>query len=214
MLRAMQAPAIGNSLRWVFALGLALGAVWLPARAASADTLLIKRPGAHPNYRFEAEPHLLLGFVDAPGPAHGNGAGLGFRGTIELIDNGFIPSINNTVGIGFGLDWVRWGNGGGRCVGPRGRCDAIDDDDGVDYFFVPIVMQWNFWLSRNWSVFGEPGIALRFHDDDIDERGDDDGLNLDPFIAYVGGRWHFSDYAALTMRVGYPTFSVGVSFLF
>ncbi len=213
MLRAMQVPKVGIFVRWAFALGLALGGVLSPARPAGADTLLIKRPGAHPSYRFEAEPHLLLGFVDPPGPAHGNGAGLGFRGTIELIDNGFIPSINNTVGIGFGLDWVRWGNGGGRCAGRRGDCDVIDDD-GVNYFILPIVMQWNFWLSRNWSVFGEPGIALRFYDDEVDGRGDDDGLNLDPFIAYVGGRWHFSDYAALTMRVGYPTFSVGVSFLF
>jgi hypothetical protein len=33
-------------------------------------------------------------------------------------------------------------------------------------------------------------------------------------VFYAGGRWHFADYAALTLRVGYPTFSAGVSFLF
>ncbi|HMJ13374.1 MAG TPA: hypothetical protein VK524_18270, partial [Polyangiaceae bacterium] len=207
MLRAMQARRIAFYSRWLAALALAVGAILAPARVADADTLLIKRPGAHPTYRFEAEPHVLLGFVDAPGPANGNGAGLGFRGTIELVDNGFISQINNTIGIGFGLDWVRYGDGGRRCVRVRGGpCEFFDDDDGVDYLILPVVMQWNFWLSRNWSVFGEPGIALRFYDDDND-RTDDDGLNLDPFVFYAGGRWHFSDYAALTLRVGYPTFS-------
>jgi hypothetical protein len=30
---------------------------------------------------------------------------------------------------------------------------------------------------------------------------------------YVGGRYHFSESVALTMRLGFPTVSVGVSFL-
>jgi hypothetical protein len=30
----------------------------------------------------------------------------------------------------------------------------------------------------------------------------------------AGGRFHFNDSLALTMRVGYPSFSLGVSFLF
>ena len=30
----------------------------------------------------------------------------------------------------------------------------------------------------------------------------------------AGGRYHFTDSLALTMRIGYPTFSLGVSFLF
>jgi hypothetical protein len=182
---------------------------------ASADTLLIKRPGAHPNYKFEAEPHLLLGFIDPPGPAGGNGLGLGFRGTIELIDNGFVKTINNTIGIGFGLDWLHYGHGGTNCVRVgRNGCDLVGFDNGLDYFVLPVVMQWNFWLSRDWSVFGEPGLAFRFftQNDQFGKR--DDGLKVDPFVFYAGGRWHFTEYAALTMRVGYPTFSVGVSFLF
>jgi hypothetical protein len=182
---------------------------------ARADTLVIKRPGAHPDYAFEAEPHLLLGFVDPPGPAGGNGFGLGFRGTVEIVDNGFVPSINNTVGIGFGLDWVRYSHGGRSCGRPgREGCEFFDDEKDVDYLIVPVVLQWNFWLSRKWSVFGEPGVALRFFDGDADFGDDDDGFDFDPFVFYAGGRWHFSEYLSLTMRVGYPTFSVGVSMLF
>ena len=145
------------------------------ARVAHADELLISDPGVHPDYFLEAEPHALLEPFDKD-PKFG----VGFRGTIELIDNGFVQTINNTVGLGFGLDWV------------DGR------------FTVPIVMQWNFWLSDNWSVFGEPGGAIRFG------KGDTKPVP----VLMGGGRLHFSDYIALTLRAGYPSFSVGISFLF
>lgn len=171
------------------------------SRDAAADRSVIKHPGQHPDYSFEAEPHILLGVFDPPGPGDGdNGFGLGFRGTVEIVDNGFIKSINNTVGIGFGLDWIEYD--GEVCH--RNRNNVWCDDDEWDYLWVPVVMQWNFWLSENWSVFGEPGLALR-----LDGPGDDD---IDPFIFYAGGRWHFSESASLTMRIGHPTFSVGVSF--
>lgn len=178
-------------------------------KPALADTLVIDRPGAHPNYGFEAEPHVLVGFIDPPGFGHGSGYGVGFRGTIELVDNGFIKTINNTIGIGFGLDFVRYGRGRGRCVaeGPARECVDYDDDVNVDNVWVPVVMQWNFWLSRNWSVFGEPGLAVRFESDS------DDDLHVEYLQLYLGGRYHFSENIALTMRVGYPTFSVGLSFL-
>lgn len=150
------------------------------ARPASADQLVIKFPGQHPDYVFEAEPHALIT------PFHGFFPGLGFRGSIELVDNGFVSSINNTVAISFGVDWA---------------------DKGV---WIPVAMQWNFWLSRNWSVFGEPGVA--FHvGKGIDGRGPNRGLGW--LALWVGGRFHFTDTIALTLRLGRPTLSVGVSFL-
>jgi hypothetical protein len=178
---------------------------------AAADTSVIKRPGAHPDYVFEAEPHLSFGFFDPPGHGADEGFGPGFRGTIELVDNGFIKTINNTVGIGFGLDWMFYGD---HCHGPRRGFDRCHDTNALIF---PVVMQWNFWLSRNWSVFGEPGFAFAFvnhdHDDfDDDFDGDDDDFRFQPFVFYAGGRFHFTDAISLTMRVGWPTFSVGVSF--
>ena len=59
----------------------------------------IKQPGLHPAYTFEAEPHLLLGF-DMPGTGavnDGSGFGPGFRGTIEIVDNGFVKSMPKTA---------------------------------------------------------------------------------------------------------------------
>ena len=77
---------------------------------------------------------------------------------------------------------------------------------------VPVVMQWNFWLHPQWSVFGEPGVAFHFR------GGHSDHFEFDPFTFYVGGRFHFNDSIALTVRLGAPlldnnVFSVGVSFL-
>src|SRR5690606_8448016 len=109
------------------------------------------------------------------------GVGFGFRGTIELVDNGFVKTINNTVGIGFGID-------------------HLENSDRV-----PIVMQWNFWLHPKFSVFGEPGAAFRLRHGK--KRND-----FAPFVFYGGGRWHFADWGALTVRLGHPTASVGVSF--
>lgn len=146
--------------------------------AAGADTSVIKRPGAHPDYVFEAEPHVLVAPFEKFAP------GVGFRGTFELVDNGFIAKINNTVGIGFGADWTE------------------------KNLWFPLVMQWNFWLSKSWSVFGEPGVSLRVRDD---KKKDE--TKLDPFTIYAGGRFHFSERVTLTLRVGRPTASVGISFL-
>ena len=148
------------------------GLVCSTTALALADTSTIKLPGAHTDYVFEAEPHAVVAPFDEFKP------GIGFRGTIGLIDNGFISSINNTVGIGFGADWA------------------------TKHFRLPIVMQWNFWLSRNWSVFGEPGGVV-----DLGDK-----TRVHPAF-YAGGRFHFSDRITLTMRVGHPTASVGVSFL-
>ena len=148
---------------------------------AAADESIIKNPGDHPDYRFEAEPHGLIGFA---GPFERGAAdfGAGFRGTIIIVDNGFVKSINNSVGIGFGGD--------------------IFFRHGV--IFIPVVMQWNFWLTTHWSVFGEPGIGFSpnaFKGRDV----------IHPAL-YAGGRYHFNEKISLTLRIGYPAISVGASF--
>jgi hypothetical protein len=153
-----------------FGLLLALSAT----RTARADESVIKFPGQHPNYVFEAEPHFLID------PFHDFAPGVGFRGTVNIVQNGFVKTINNSVGVTFGLDYAHKG------------------------VWIPVAMQWNFWLSRHWSVFGEPGITFR-----AGEHGD----HLAWLGLWAGGRYHFTDRIALTMRVGSPTFSVGVSFL-
>lgn len=197
---------------WFWGALLAL-ACWCWPQPASAQSI-IKRPGEHPNYYFEAEPHLQLGLFDPPGYGGGTGFGFGFRGTVEILHNGFIPKLNNSIGVGFGLDYVRYDG----WQGPRGTCEQFvtgpsgvpicvrvaSGPDHVNYFYMPVVLQWNFWLHRQWSVFGEPGIGMHV---------EDGRFQFDPFIFYAGGRFHMTDRITLTLRIGYPTFSLGASFL-
>jgi hypothetical protein len=188
----------------------ALAVLLTPALCAAQST--IRRPGDRTQYRFEAEPHLLAGVIDPPGWAGGDGFGLGFRGTVEVARNAFVPKINNSVGIGFGADWVHYpyGDYRGRCTAwtsdPAGTrvCTEVDGAHNREYLYLPVVLQWNFWLSRQWSVFAEPGFSPYFHGGHLD---------FDPFVFYAGGRFQFADRVTLTMRIGYPTFSFGVSFL-
>lgn len=153
-------------------------------RSAHAEPTTIKHPGDHPDYLFEAEPHALVGFGGPFKDRGGAHIGAGFRGTFVVLGNGFIKTINNSVGISFGADIF-----------------------GENTLFLPVAMQWNFWLSRHWSVFGEPGIGLAFKDFESKKEV------LHP-ILMAGGRYHFSDTVALTLRVGYPAVAIGVSFLF
>ncbi len=186
---------------------LALG-VARPAHAQST----IRVPGQRPAYRFELEPHVLFAPFEAPDNPSAEGYGLGLRGTLELAPEGFIPKLNDSVGIGFGLDWIRYSGQGGRgyCLRfestPQGVPVCVETSaHSSSYVFVPVVMQWNFWLQRKWSVFGEPGLALSHR------SGGDFGVV--PVVA-AGGRYHFNDSVALTRRLGYPSFSLGVSLLF
>jgi hypothetical protein len=193
---------------WTRFLGPALAACALTFTGnAHADTMIIRNPGDHSRYSFEAEPHLLLGLIDPGGAASGTGIGAGFRGTVVLLQNGFVPSINNSIGIGFGADLVHYAHGAFHCSRDplTSGVSNCNYDDSVNDLWFPVVMQWNFFLSRQWSVFGEPGLAARY-------EGYTRSLNIEPTL-YLGGRWHFSDQMALTMRLGYPTFSVGVSFM-
>jgi len=183
------------------------------ARVAHAQSL-IKRPGVRPQYTFELEPHVVMSPFSAPDDITDDALGLGVRGTIEVLPDGFLPKVNDSVGIGFGLDWLRYQRPRYRGVcerfvpgaGGLPVCVATDSGHGIDYVLVPVVMQWNFWLHPRWSVFGEPGLAL-YH------RGDGGGFGVSPLIFAAGGRFHFTDHVSLTLRLGYPTVSLGVSFL-
>jgi len=175
-------------------------------REARAESV-IKSPGDHPTYHVELEPHVLLGWANL---SRDNGLGLGARLTIPVVQNGFVSTINNSVGISFGLDWLRYD-------GCYYRGNRFEGGCGASFFVFPVAMQWNFWLTTNWSVFGEPGLYV-YHGVFDDYCGN--GLpgcgyptrtSIQPAL-YLGGRFHFSEKVSLTMRVGYPTLSFGVSF--
>jgi hypothetical protein len=171
---------------------------------------IIKNPGDHPNYRVELEPHLNFGWARVYA---GSGFGFGARAGIVVLDNGFIKTINNSVAISFGLDFLRYGD----CYYFDGRANRRYGC-GASFLLFPVAMQWNFWLSPKWSVFGEPGLYIYhgIYDNFCDGLvGCNSPTRTSVDIAFwAGGRFHFNDTVALTMRIGYPTLSIGVSFLF
>ncbi len=173
------------------------------SRPARADETL-RSPGAHPDYAVEIEPHLVLGDDSVFATA---GYGVGARFGIPIVRNGFVPSINNSVAINFGVDFIHYG----ACYYAQVGC-------GANYLLFPVTLQWNFFVARQWSVYGEGGLFLYkgFFDDNICAGlgaicSDPAAFGVLPTFA-VGGRYHFSEHVALNLRVGYPTVTLGVSF--
>jgi hypothetical protein len=201
---------------------LALSSALLVAPSASAQST-ITRYRDRPSYGVELEPHLTLGWIEPPGIGTGEGIGMGVRGSFEIVGEGFIKPINDSIAIGVGLDWIHYSgddlSSTGECAesvpGQNGGsvCVEVEDfsyDSSTDYLWFPVVMQWNFWLHRRWSVFGEPGIAIRL--DDMDQ------IALSPFVFWAGGRFHITNDLTLTLRAGIPFVvtpyvSIGLSIL-
>jgi hypothetical protein len=201
-----------RALTFVATLSVALLGIASTA-AAEGDVASGAAPASH---RFEIEPHVALGTAP-PGFGIGSGIGAGLRASVAILPNGILPSVNDSLAIGVGLDYVRyhgkWSLNGfhDRCLqfqtGPDGTqiCTDITSNGGdYTYLYVPIVVQWNFWLSGRFSVFVEPGV-------DVYHLGDH-GFGVVPALD-LGGRWHLSKHTALTLRLGYPTVAIGLSFL-
>jgi hypothetical protein len=207
-------PVVGADLStklWFVIVSFAL-ASFFGARAACAQST-IKDPGRRPHYALELEPHLILSPFGAPDMPANGGYGIGARATIELLPDGFLPELNDSVGLGFGLDWARYQTGIDsfraecRRFQPTAQGVPVCVDVGggsASYVLVPIVMQWNFWLHSRWSAFGEPGLVVAHRSGG--------GLSVAPDLG-LGGRFHASDDITLTLRLGYPAFTFGVSFL-
>jgi hypothetical protein len=183
-----------------------------PARAES----VIKHPGQHPRYSVELEPHLLFAWANPPRiHVPGDSAyGIGARFSIPVAPDGLIRSINDSVAVGFGGDWLHYTGGrfAGRCTrtvpGLAGTTVCVDttaEGGNSDLLLFPVVFQWNFWLTDVISVFGEPGVAFSYYEDG--------GLDFSPFVIWGGARFRVADSMAITLRLGVPTISAGISFL-
>lgn len=161
-----------------------------------AETI-INRPGDHPRYGVELEPHLLLGWANLdthdPFPRrvdfdHNAGFGPGLRLSIPLVHNGFVKTINNNVALGLGADWAHYGTN-------------------TNVVWFPIVMQWNFFITDVITVFGEPGFAIRTVSGDSHTHPRVDG------VMQAGAKFMFSRNVGLALRAGYPYFSLGLTIL-
>ncbi len=183
----------------------------LPKAAEGAT--IVKQPGAHPRYSFELEPHLVIDWSDAHYQAD-DGIGLGARFGVPLFHQGPITTINNNMAIGFGFDFLHYPD-----CDDLPRANVYRDECDANGIALPLVLQWNFYITDLITAFGEPGFMIRYtwierecvSGVDCDE--DDSDADFRPVLE-VGAKFMFSDRAGLTVRLGYPHFTVGGSFLF
>lgn len=177
------------------------------AGAASAQ---IREPGNHLAYTLELEPHLVVQY-DRKWGARGTGLGPGLRATLPIIKNGPIPQINNSLGIGLGVDWAIFTG----CEGQPNSADCA-----VNQFWIPVVAQWNFFFTPVVSTFAELGAAVTHRRLSYSKNcpflteNSCEGSDLELFqpVLFVGGRFSFSKTAGLLVRVGTPYVSIGADF--
>jgi hypothetical protein len=171
----------------------------------------IKSPGAHPKYSVELEPHFIIDWNDHNGPDDDEALGLGMRATIPFLDNGPISTINNNMGIGFGLDYA-WNDN--ACNNWRWRNRFWNDNCSWNVFYVPVVVQWNFWLTPIVSVFGEAGLAIERTHWEVDGCCEDSDTDLE-FLFWGGGRFLFGANSSVgaVVRLGWPYISLGIGIL-
>lgn len=155
------------------------------------------RPGAHVT-GVEVEPQVVVGYGFDRGPGYTDGFGFGLRLGIPLMANGPITSINDSLALSVGADLVYW-NG------------SYNQNTfwGTSELLIPVMLQWNFYLTRVFSIFPEAGVALGIG------GCSDCGFYAAPGFA-LGARIHLdgrAGYPALVARIGFPAgLTLGVAF--
>jgi hypothetical protein len=201
-----------------FTVALCLAAlVFLGFPAAAQAQSVIKQPGNHPDYSFEIEPHLAFQWAGRIWGSDGFGPGVRFN--IPFMHNGPIKTINNNMGITFGAD-LTFGGGGWGCYPADRRYPGADCS--VTEFWLPVAMQWNFFLTKVISVFGEPGFAIAhrrwsypWYCNGLNQATCDvhvSDTTLEPVFS-GGARFMFSDTVGATVRLGYPMLTAGINIL-
>lgn len=152
-------------------------------------------------YPLELDAHFAFG----PQNVYGNaGVGGGLRLSVPLVD-GSLGSVPQNLALSVGGDLLHYEN----CYFSR-RC-------GANYLMVPVAAQWNLFVARRVSLFGEGGVFVYKGFFDGCAPGEagcsaPSDFGILPTLA-IGGRVHIGDNAALVARLGYPTITLGVSFL-
>ncbi|HMA95913.1 MAG TPA: hypothetical protein VKP30_24665 [Polyangiaceae bacterium] len=183
------------------------------ASSADAETV-IRRPGLHPQYSVELEPHLTFDWLKDRRDVS-DGIGPGLHVAIPFMHQGPITTINNNMAIKFGFDLTF----SGSCYWHELYRERYDC--GATSLLLPVALQWNFYITDIITVFGEPGLAIRSTWWDYDYRVNcpagvchGDRRDTYPELYMAGGaKFMFGRTIGLTVRLGYPHATIGASFL-
>jgi hypothetical protein len=192
------------SIRHFLLVGLVAAAASLPTVAKAEVVVVREAPPPREEfalYPIEIEPHFAFGPRNVYGDA---GFGGGLRLSVPLVA-GHLGRVPDNLAISFGGDLLHYDN----CYGTQ--C-------GANYLLLPVAAQWNIFVARRVSLFGEGGAFLYKGWFDGCRVGDGPGcvgprdFGVLPTVA-VGVRVHVGRTAAFTARLGYPTTTLGFSFL-
>jgi hypothetical protein len=153
-------------------------------------------------YPLELEPHLTFGPENVYGPA---GYGMGIRVGAPVAAGRLGRNVGDNLALTFGADVVHFDN----CYFGT-YCSA-------NYMLVPVAAQWNLFLGPTVSLFAEGGAYLFKGWFSVCEPGDvgcaaPSDFGVLPTVA-LGARLRLGTAVALTGRLGYPTTTLGVSFM-
>jgi hypothetical protein len=193
---------LSSWIRWWTLGALPLAGVLAPAMAHAQAVERVRVDEEERAYPIEIEPHFTFGAENVYG---NTGYGAGVRLSLPFVA-GRLGRIPENLALGFGGDVVHYEN----CYFPD-RC-------GATYLLVPVAAQWNLFVARRVSVFGEGGLYA--YKGFFDGCGPGDGpgcaapsdFGVLPTIA-VGGRVYLRENASFTARIGYPTITLGISLL-
>ncbi|HEY3822371.1 MAG TPA: hypothetical protein VGL81_34635 [Polyangiaceae bacterium] len=190
-----------SALRFAVPAGLALAAL-LSSASASAQAEAPGYRGEAALYPIEIEPHFSFGAENVYGAT---GFGAGMRLSIPVIA-GYLGRVPDNLAISFGGDFLHYDN----CY--------FGNDCGANYLMLPVAAQWNIFVAHRVSIFGEGGVFVYkgFFNGCAPDGGPGcsppSDFGILPTLA-VGARFHLGRNASLTARLGYPTSTLGVSFL-
>ncbi|TNE43342.1 MAG: hypothetical protein EP343_33740 [Deltaproteobacteria bacterium] len=124
----------------------------------------------------------------------GIGGAAGFRVNIPLVTRGLLPRFPDALHFGVGADLYYIG---------------YEDAYGLG-LGVPLVVQWNLYFTRVFSLYLEAGINVWFHEGYF--RGRPIFFSPSWLMGAIGFRFRLSSRVALQLRLGSPYSSFGVSF--
>jgi hypothetical protein len=136
-------------------------------------------PTFHAPYRVELEASVVGETLAPPYPVT-RGAGAGVRAAFPVIDRGVLGTQDNFA-LSTGLDWI------GTSTDP--------------HFYIPAELQWNIWLTKEFSLRLEPGAAVMF------------GAGSTKVVPslFAGARYQIYKSLYVHGRIGIPIAGIGVS---
>ncbi len=187
-----------------------LAATVLQPRRAEAESI-IQQPYHGPRRDIELNFHGIVGYgfgyygdyaYGGCGPVGGcynnyysdYSLGVGFQMLFPVVQNGFIPKLNNAFYVGFFTEFMA-----------------------IPYYYAsyrPIfsmaigpMVQWRFFLFREFEVFNNIGFGIWPWFDGLNSATE---VRVWPVFEF-GGNWRFAKHVALTFSFGYPSIKAGIS---